>query len=253
MARLESFPSISAAVMGQAQAAKVKPNKPSPTKSKPNKTEETTPAFRRKMLNRMECRATSQSQRIRGMLAGDNIPRLDLPTLEVDFLPWSNFYGEHYGMVGCGPALLGQITHTNPFEIRTLLKPLIKKYWPTAMTGRAAGGTPGELMQLYLKLFDISMIPYTRADLCPKLGTMLKPITRKHVVLHESHVAKNTTSWIVYFGGHSYHNMAKDETNELDIINFPPDNTYLLYSPSWKFQFSGFLDFDLIKDEEALS
>jgi len=246
--RLDDFQSISTTLAGHKTVHKHIPSKAlSPT------LEKKITLSSRAALQELENRIKSP-RRIEGILAGGDHPPLDFPALEVDFFPWSNFYGEHYGLVGCGPALLGQITHTNPFEIRALFKPIVKKYWPsTKFTGRAAAGTPPELMQLYLNLFDIHMIPYTRTDLCPKLGTMSKPITRRHVVLHEAHVAKNTMSWIAYFGGHSYHNISKDLTDELDAINFPPHNTFILYSPSWRFNYSGFLDFALEKDEEMLS
>lgn len=187
------------------------------------------------------------TERVETILVGKG-PAMKTSELEVDMFPWANIPNDKFGTTGCGPFIFAQITGTNPFEVRAAMREYIKEFHPSEIVGTTLRGVPAEVMQLFFNLFGIAMIPWTLTDACPLPSVITNPITKDHVMLTESFIAKGERTWLAYHRDKCYHLGDSTPTTHLDIWNAPPKNSFILFHPAWKFKMRGKLEWALSND-----
>ncbi len=159
---------------------------------------------------------------------------IDFTRYTVDSFPWANLDRLLFGGVGCGFVMLAQITHTNPFEVKRFLTPIILKYYPEEVVRPNNMGVPAMIMSLFLGMFGINMIPLSEADISTKKKTFSRSLKETHVVMAKIPFGVGETSWFAFHGGMTYHNCDPVyKTPPLDLLEHPPQKTYLLYKKSW--------------------
>jgi hypothetical protein len=178
--------------------------------------------------------AKTGAAKAREQKSPDHPRDLSLKRLAVDMMPWSNIKDSLFLAAGCGPLLLAQLTHTNPYEVKELLKPQVKKRFPHDFVDNRMRGTSAELMAEYLEMFDIIMLPLMLKDL------VSQQLTERHVILSNAQFSENETSWMIFYQGNYYHNTDIAEATVMTRIVHRTHNDYLLFSPSWKFGLTGF-------------
>jgi len=241
------FPSIHiavAAAMRARQTPTIKPNA-ARSKGKQKQLDELHSDFvkesSRILTKQMWMRSLQKERGQHGFRVIKKVPPISWKSMTSSYLPWSNFDEAMFGATGCGPMVLGQLTHTNPIEVRAMIRPMIKKDWPQNLDGNILIGTPEEVMMSYLQMFNIFMIPLGYEDLCPSFKGS-DTFTEKHVILADQHLAKDNRSWVVYYNVKRYHNAEVEVSNIYDLLRFPTENLYLLYCPDWRFMMKGRLD-----------
>lgn len=159
--------------------------------------------------------------------------------LTVSGVPWANFSDPAFGIAGCGPCMLGQLTFTNPFEIKTLLAPAMKKYFPQDVQAGLLRGTHPKLMQEYLRLFGIYMLPIVKGDIYNHSHGPMAHITEHHVILTASRVTRQEMTWCMFHNHKEYHVTDRSDATILHAFNWWQEQRYLLFSPKWVVKSSG--------------
>lgn len=185
---------------------------------------------------------TTGVHRALGFWTGDyKLAPINFEKFKVTHMPWSNFSGLNFGMAGCGPCLLGQLTGANPWEISDLMAEFMPEYCSRPgneqldtkkmLTGAY---TPTEFMITFLSLYNITTYPITIRDVCPSKRIIDTHITKNHVLLVAMHVAKDEKTWCIVYQDKLWHTTEVNPLSMLEFINNPISEAYVLFNPAWK-------------------
>ena len=132
--------------------------------------------------------------------------------------PLHLFASDTVGVPGCGATALATITGTDP------------RHYLMLNGNKAACGDV--FMKKRLELEGYEVIPLTKRGL--NTSKIIEyPVENNNVLLVSQLVARNTTTWMVYYAGLSWHNFQVGRVEALDFINKPTITAYCVWHPSW--------------------
>ncbi|PWU16680.1 MAG: hypothetical protein C5B49_10195 [Bdellovibrio sp.] len=128
---------------------------------------------------------------------------------------------EEYG--GCGGSALGALTGRPAREIRKLRR---DEHWPT------------HTMRMYLQKQRSIMLPVTINNIAGAYSLKdhlnIPKITNKHVLLLCHSYCKEESTWVVVYNNFEFHNGDITQLRPLDFLNYPIEDAYVIWHPSWK-------------------
>lgn len=128
---------------------------------------------------------------------------------------------DQYG--GCGGSALGVLTGRSAKEIRKLRR---NDHWPT------------QTMRMYLRKNGCILLPVTINNIAGAYSIRdhlrIPKITAKHVLLLCHSYCKEESTWVVIHNNFEFHNGDVRPLKPLDFLNYPIEDAYVVWSPSWK-------------------
>lgn len=154
-------------------------------------------------------------------------PAVDLSALSSPtFNPYlvGHTYKTPCAVLGCGVHALYTLTGVEPLEIVALCKMLGAEDHTKLAP---------ELMAKALNAFGFVVCDITIRDLCPAPRYIEENITVDHVLLTANWVAKNETSWFVFWGNYEFHNTEIRPIGRRLFINNPLYRLFVVKHPNW--------------------
>lgn len=137
--------------------------------------------------------------------------------LQVSKFPVTLWDNVAYGHCGCGATALGLITGVSPSKI-------------AEKNGRRHYSD--RFMVDYLRKKGVSVYEVNRANLT-RSKQWEHQLSDNNVVLYSAHTAKGEQSWFLTFNSYIYHNFIISKASHLDLLSFPIDSMFILFSKKW--------------------